>query len=189
VFGIVQLVKRAWPLWLFIGFGLLFFTSWFGNSSSFPIKLLTIGLALAFLNGVHIFFSTVDSKVYTKSEQLTLLTAAISGTVLTYVLTPLVTFNVISAALVGLWGWLMGRIFTRHGYTDVAPVIYCGTFVGMASAQVMSLEVVLVAGAVSGFLFLFLCNNLNGCGGKLGSIAFLSCGLTIGLTQLVKVLT
>ncbi len=82
--------------------------------------------------------------------------------------------NVVSSALVGLGASFLPTINSKSDYLKKLPAaIYCGTFIGMTSMAVQSsMLMILVAGLVSGVLYILGKNIFVGVGGKLGTIAF-----------------
>ena len=56
---------------------------------------------------------------------------------------------------------------------------YCGTFVGMATASVLSWGELLAASVVAGVVFIAAQRAFNGFGGKLGTTAFVGCGVAV----------
>jgi hypothetical protein len=74
---------------------------------------------------------------------------------------------VVASALVGIFGAAFLKPY--------AVPIYCGSFVGMASAAVLRFPAVALAGAVAGVIFVLGKHVFNGFGGKLGTIAFAGC--------------
>lgn len=74
---------------------------------------------------------------------------------------------VVGSALVGLYAATMIK--------TLAVPLYCGSFVGMASAQVLGYPELLLAGAIGGGIFVLGKHVFNGFGGKLGTVAFAAC--------------
>ena len=57
----------------------------------------------------------------------------------------------------------------------IPSAIYCGAFVGMSSFLVMpNLMIISIAGLIAGLIFTLTHHVFDGCGGKLGTIAFIS---------------
>ncbi|ELY92844.1 hypothetical protein C483_06842 [Natrialba hulunbeirensis JCM 10989] len=66
----------------------------------------------------------------------------------------------------------------------LAAVAFCASFVGMSSAERLTMGHVGVAGALCGLVYLAVTPALTGAGGKLGTIAFVSCVVLVGLDEL-----
>lgn len=82
--------------------------------------------------------------------------------------------SVLSAGITGSLASFIPSINKQSNYLKkLPPAIYCGAFVGMSSVAVMpSVSFVVIAGSVSGILFLLSKNLFVGIGGKLGTLAF-----------------
>lgn len=79
---------------------------------------------------------------------------------------------VVGSALVGL---LAGLLCPWLG----APA-YCGSFVGMAAPAVLpGYAAVIAAGAVAGLVYVAAAGAFDGFGGKLGTTAFVGCGVVV----------
>ncbi len=90
------------------------------------------------------------------------------GAVVTYAISiDLGLGAVVASALVGIFGAAFLKPYS-------VP-IYCGSFVGMASAGLLDWTGLMLAGVVAGFIFVFAKHVFNGFGGKLGTIAFAGC--------------
>jgi hypothetical protein len=102
--------------------------------------------------------------------------AVVVAAALTYVVSVDVGLGpVVASALVGL---LAGLLTPR-----VDAAAYCGSFVGMASAQVFpAVEYLLFAGGVSAIAFVAAKGTFAGVGGKLGTLALFGCVTTVALT-------
>jgi hypothetical protein len=77
---------------------------------------------------------------------------------------------VVAASLVGL----LAAYGSRYG----VPA-YCGAFVGMAGPGLFDLTAVAAAGVVTGLLYVAAKRVFNGFGGKLGTLAFVGCGVLV----------
>ncbi|MGB5928810.1 MAG: hypothetical protein WBH03_11590 [Cyclobacteriaceae bacterium] len=94
------------------------------------------------------------------------------GAVLTYWLSTM-TGTVIAVGLVGLAASFLPSLVKYSWVRAAPPAIYCGTFVGMTSPDVLpGYTHILFAGAAAGVLLVTSKNVLNGYGGKLGTVAF-----------------
>lgn len=78
---------------------------------------------------------------------------------------------VVGSGVVGLFAHLFVQKYE-------APA-YCGTFVGMATASVLSWGGLLAASFVAGGVFIAAQRAFNGFGGKLGTTAFVGCGVVV----------
>ncbi|WP_121346126.1 hypothetical protein [Gillisia mitskevichiae] len=83
---------------------------------------------------------------------------------------------VISASLVGFIATLIPGIFKNKNHQlikEMPPAIYCGTFVGMTSANIgATYWFISLAGIVAGILYVLATNTFVRVGGKLGTVAF-----------------
>lgn len=83
---------------------------------------------------------------------------------------------VVASGLVGIFGAAFVKLF--------AVPLYCGSFVGMASASLLLMYPgVVLAGAIAGVVFVLAKHVFNGFGGKLGTIAFASSVLAALIVQ------
>lgn len=114
--------------------------------------------------------------------------------ILTHIVSALITFSLIQtlqldAVLVvtamGILGYGVSKGLDRQGVIHLAPNFYCGAFVGMVSSELLSIFGVFVAAFLSAFLFISLLNIGHGLGGRLGTIAFISCVVTVILIKLL----
>lgn len=96
----------------------------------------------------------------------------LSGGILSYFLSHDIGLGpVVAASLVGLIGLLV--------VPDLAIPIYCGSFVGMTSNNLLySHSEVALASAIAGGIYLLTRNVFSGFGGKLGTIALIGTALT-----------
>lgn len=81
---------------------------------------------------------------------------------------------VVASGLVG--------IFAAAFLKPYAVPIFCGSFVGMASAGLLDYPGLLLAGAIAGAIFVLGKHVFNGFGGKLGTIAFAGCIAAAAIT-------
>jgi hypothetical protein len=153
----------------------------------FTSKITFIPAGLLFVLGVYSRYTKFDQKSFSLTHSINIISAGFTGAVTTYWLTQHMAIPVvISTSLVGLVGYYLAKFLSKYAVADVSPIVYCGAFVGMASAKVLSLSGVSAAGVLAGVLFIFLGNVFNGCGGKLGSIAFTSCAVTVAATYMIS---
>lgn len=74
--------------------------------------------------------------------------------------------------------------------STLAAVAFCASFVGMSGPERLpGLPPVAVAGALSGAVFLAVTPAFDGAGGKLGTIAFVSCIVCLGAGELRDAVT
>jgi len=89
---------------------------------------------------------------------------------------------VVASCLVGLIGAALGYMLNMQHLTFV---IFTGSFVGMTSLTAGSIPLMLVGGALSGFIYLHTQQVYFDYGGRLGFIAFISTMATVYLFLLV----
>ncbi|MFC6754163.1 hypothetical protein ACFQEU_11925, partial [Halorubrum tibetense] len=95
---------------------------------------------------------------------------------------------VVGSAIVGLLAGLVCPPLLAAGDT-VAAVAFCASFAGMATPErIPGTGAMIVAGAVSGLVFVGAAPYFVGFGGKLGTIAFTACLFTAGIRSLGKTL-
>lgn len=106
-------------------------------------------------------------------RNINLFLAVFGGTLVTYYLSAHVGLGaVVAASLVAIIAALVLPAYE-------VP-IYCGAFVGMSCPSVyVSLGSISVAGALGGAVYVIVQMAFNGFGGKLGTIAFISCVLPV----------
>lgn len=98
------------------------------------------------------------------------------GFYLTYLLHHNFKINiVISSALIGLLGSFIPNRVSELFKLKISPLIYCGSFAGMCSVDILnghqSLALISLIGAV---IYYFLKERFVGMGGKLGMTAFMA---------------
>lgn len=92
---------------------------------------------------------------------------------------------VVGSAVVGLAAGVALPAVSAVGET-LAAVTFCASFVGMSSADRLGSEAhVAVAGAVCGLVFVAAATVFAGAGGKLGTVAFVSCLAVAGAERLL----
>jgi hypothetical protein len=172
------------PFFFASSFFTLFLTYSALKADSLSNVLLLIGLLILVIFGLFNNFANFDTKSFSAIESANIVSAHLIGAWATYLLIVNNHFNsVVAASLVGLVGYFVSNILAKNKFIDLAPNFYCGTFVGMVSATLLPTFGVVAAGVLSGLLFIFLACRFNGCGGKLGSIAFMSCVIIIGVLK------
>ncbi|WP_435175086.1 hypothetical protein [Halorussus sp. AFM4] len=92
--------------------------------------------------------------------------------------------SVVGSALVGLAAGLAAATLPFVGGT-LAAAAFCASFVGMSSFDRLAGEArIALAGAVCGLVFVAVGTAFAGAGGKLGTVAFVSCVATAGAERL-----
>lgn len=117
-------------------------------------------------------------------SNISLVIASALGAVATYWIANIPQLHlgaVIASAFVGLVGWFISRFINNKIYAKtIALSVYCGSFVGMSSIQVMpDLFTVGIAGSLCGIVFVLAQSHFVGAGGKLGTIAFVGSAITV----------
>ncbi len=138
------------------------------NSSNLFKYFLTSTLFLLFLYGTIL---VLKKERLIREIRITFIDIdifyALVGAIATYTLTrTLPISNIISSASIGLIGYVL---FKKNSFA-----IYCGSFVGMTSSDLFNYYQLLLAGVVCGLVFVVVKQILNGYGGRLGTIAFIS---------------
>ncbi len=156
----------------FLLFGLSLIAA-FNNGLLLPFLLMVlILLALSYQNIVEFrsYFKLHLWNYLLRREDFYNFLAVLGGAVVTYVLS--VYFQLGAVVASGLVGVLIALIKPQYG----VPV-YCGSFVGMASADylVSVFPCIFLAGAAAGIIYVISGPFYDGFGGKLGTIAFAGC--------------
>lgn len=95
---------------------------------------------------------------------------------------------VVGSALVGLAaGAGLPLVASPEG--TLAAAAFCASFVGMSSTDRLDAGGIAAAGAVCGVVFVAVSPAFVGAGGKLGTVAFLSCAAVAGLERSLAALT
>jgi hypothetical protein len=90
-----------------------------------------------------------------------------------------------SAAVALAGGMILPALFPEFG-GQLAVALCCGSYVGMSSNKVLpSYHDLSLAGLLAGLLYLTVLDCSNGCGGKLGTIAFVAVIATVGLKTIL----
>lgn len=110
---------------------------------------------------------------------------AIVGAVGTVVLSVRLAFGaVLGSGVVGVVAGIGFPALSPTAGATLAAVAFCASFVGMSSSDRLALHEVAGAGAVSGLLYLVVQPAFAGAGGKLGTVAFVSCLTLAGVGRL-----
>ncbi|MBW6484321.1 MAG: hypothetical protein K0B10_14860, partial [Vicingaceae bacterium] len=125
-------------------------------------------LFASFIYGIHLVFIQEKRLGSSKIQLINVdIIFAILGAFLTYLLTQFLPISsIIASATVGIIGYLT---FKKNSFA-----IYCGSFVGMTSAGIFNYYELLLASFICGVIFVIVKPILNGYGGRLGTIAFIS---------------
>ncbi|WP_436345790.1 hypothetical protein [Natronorubrum sp. FCH18a] len=92
---------------------------------------------------------------------------------------------VIGSGLVGLVAGVAFPLAVPELGATLAAAAFCASFVGMSSTERLAgVPHVAVAGGLSGLVFLAVAPAFDGAGGKLGTVAFVSCIGLIGTLEL-----
>ena len=136
----------------------------------FLLSLLCIGMVLSLrfqLSLKHdnqVFFTEIVSAVF----------FVIIGAVLTYYLIQFLHLSpVISSSIIGLGASFLALLKRKWMYvTQLPPLIYCGSFVGMTSPAIASgFTFIICSASIAGIFFVLSRNMFHGIGGKLGAVA------------------
>ncbi|MFP4077779.1 MAG: hypothetical protein ACLFUQ_01380 [Candidatus Izemoplasmataceae bacterium] len=167
----------AFILTIFVGvlLGLTLVSAWSIHLLAF---LFVLGVtALAFFRAYHILkgVHTLDETYALVSLQAFLdFFTVFTGGVLTYALSVFIGVNAVLAS--GLVGILAALFFKPY-----AVALFCGSFIGMSSPELLSFPNLLIASLVASLIYVMAKDVFNGVGGKLGTIAlsgvFVTCVL------------
>ncbi len=97
------------------------------------------------------------------------------GAVVCYILSVYAELgSVLAAGIVGTLASFIPELNKQSAYLKkMPPALYCGAFVGMSSVVVMpSIWLVLIAGCMTGVIYILAKSLFLGMGGKLGTMAF-----------------
>ncbi len=104
-------------------------------------------------------------------QQIYLIIGSVSGAVITFLMHKH-GFGVVAAScIVGLLGCLIENLVQ---IPHLALVVFAGSFVGMTSTSVADVSIIILAGLITGLVYIFSLNVFDGFGGRLGTIAFIS---------------
>lgn len=155
------------------------------ETSSYSSAFLLISLSLVvFFFGIQLITEWHKTKstegssfVFSCSTSIKEISLLIISSFLTFYLNYQVGLgSVMAASLVGIFGAL-----TLKNYTQA---IYCGAFIGMACSIIYAHPLsLLLAGLISGTLFVLAKHLFTGFGGRLGFIAFSGCFITSLIIQ------
>ncbi len=116
------------------------------------------------------------------TDALVVVPVSVAGAVVTVVLSLRLDLGaVVGSAVVGLAAGLGLPAMSGASGETLAAAAFCASFVGMTSTdRLHGEERVALAGAVCGLVFVAVAAAFSGAGGKLGTIAFVSCVTTAG---------
>lgn len=113
--------------------------------------------------------------------------AVVGAVVTVLVSTRLGLGAVMGSGVVGVAaGSLFPLVMAEPAGSMLAAVAFCASFVGMSSVARLETEYVALAGAVCGLVYLAVMPVFDGAGGKLGTVAFISCLAVIGTIELFE---
>ena len=156
-----------------------FLSAIFFDKMNAPLILLFIGI-ISVLISLAYFKAPREEERYLKKD-LFLIIFSVSGAVSTFFINTELKFGpVIAAGFIGTMASFIPSINNKSNLLKEAPsAVYCGVFVGMSSTSVVpNLKFILLAGIIAGSILILSKNIFNGLGGKLGTIAFGSIGIT-----------
>jgi hypothetical protein len=166
-------------LWLLIGF--FYLAAFFAQHKPFEATVLVfLGLSVfAGLPEATSVRAAVPVLLFVDVPQVMLGAFAVQLAIRTASMTV-----VQAAAFVGVLAWLSGRL-NPLSHRMRPATLYCGTFVGMTSSQVLpNLGWLTLAGILAGILYSLANHFCVGIGGKLGTMAFAGTAITVALTRL-----
>jgi len=160
---------------LFVGLNFYFLFGVFLSRDPEPINLLIfcllcIGMILSFKSQLN--FEQYNQAFFSDYFKSVLFITI--GAVLTFYLMLFLHLSaVISSGLIGFGASFLPLLKRKWEYaTQLPPLMYCGTFVGMTSLHIANgLTFIICAGSIAGVLFVVSRNMFNAFGGKLGAVA------------------
>lgn len=168
-----------WALSLFMVYAL---GNVFLSSEQLSDYILSGIILVLFIIGVIFISSQVKSSNNHRIiiKDLDFVFAAL-GVVVTYELTLLFTVSTVNtSATVGILGYLL---FKKH-----SMAIYCGSFAGMTSSLILNHYEIIVLAIFCALAYLFVKTILDGYGGRLGTIAFVSTTIVVMLFNKTEIL-
>ena len=157
-------------LWLYI---FTFYEAWVLHApAGILVGLALPGLAITILQEYRAVPTCSREYTFLSKENALNFVAVVVGALATYVISVDLSLGAVTAS--GLVGLLAGLIVPAYG----VPA-YCGSFVGMSSAQLLVNHTELgIAAMVAGVIYMLTTHTCAGIGGKLGTIAFAAAVLT-----------
>lgn len=89
---------------------------------------------------------------------------------------------VVASCVVGLLGAGIGSATSQP---HLSAMCFAGSFVGMTALHIAPLPLVMAAGALAGLIYTFSQSIFPGFGGRLGTIAFISCATAILFLRII----
>jgi len=93
---------------------------------------------------------------------------------------------VVASALVGLAGGVVLPLLAADHGRLLAVAVFCASFTGMSSRERFSAPLVMVAGCLTGIIFILALAVFGGAGGKLGMAAFSASLAALGYAHLAN---
>ncbi|WP_440770745.1 hypothetical protein [Natronorubrum sp. DTA28] len=180
VFGSLESVALAGVV---AGLGFVATTESFGGVGGKLGTLAMFGcLATAALLGLE--FATPGAPQWELAHLI--VPVAVAGAIATVVLSVRLEWGaVVGSGVVGVIASVVFPLAVPAFGATLAAVAFCASFVGMSSTERLSgLVQIGVAGGLSGLVFLLVTPAFGGSGGKLGTIAFVSCIALIGVVEI-----
>lgn len=150
-------------------------------------KLGTIAFTGAIISYLITDITPTVGITFSITEGLYLVIASVVGAILTRVISNVKDVTIVQASSVV--GLLFVVFFDYETYSLSPYIALCGfgaSFVGMSSKhQMKNIFIVGIGGLLFGVLFYLESNLFGGFGGKLGTTAFISSLVVIGLTNLI----
>lgn len=148
---------------IFLGTTLV--NAWTIHVSAFVAVLIITGFAVVTIAVILKGIQHLDQAYPLFSRDALIdFSAVFTGGVLTYVIAVYGGVNVVLAS--GLIG-VLAALFLK----PYAVAVFCGSFIGMSSPDLLSFPFILMAALAAGIIFVFAKDVYNGVGGKLGTIA------------------
>ncbi|WP_121665758.1 hypothetical protein [Mesonia aquimarina] len=152
------------------------------DKNSVYISLLTMFITLLMSIGYLYLFQ--KNKKIKLGNPLLILAVLIGALLTTYLNINLGLGVVIGSAAVGVMGSFIPKNWPKKNEgNQFQTAIYCGSFIGMCQPLTENHYVFIgFASILSGIMFCISLQNLNGFGGKLGTLAFVGVALAVFLT-------
>lgn len=147
-------------------YGLSTRQAWFLNPGSGILVSLLLAIVLLALVREGCTLAQLEPRSLVSRVSLLDFAGVVGGALVTYAVSVNLGLGaVVASGLIGLLGALV--------FPQQAAPIYCGSFVGMSSAALLtSYPEILLAGVTAGIVYNLSAANCSGFGGKLGTIAF-----------------
>ena len=116
-------------------------------------------------------------------QTIIFMAGGVLGAITTFLLQRYGISAVVASCLVGLTGALLGHYLKSP---HLPLIIFAGSFVGMTSAAIGTIPMIILSGALTGLIFKFSLNIFAGFGGRLGTIALISTVTSFYVVLIVK---